>query len=108
KKLGKKGETLSMFLGRAHSEPEPVYSMVDAHYALCRNEFIGAFKRHIPNCSESQYQWYFEFMLSLIVCFLTRNKPVIARYSMKSDWDVDDVTACLVAFCATGMAKEHS
>src|SRR5690349_17910018 len=33
KKMGKKGETLSMFLGRAQTEPEPVYSLVDSHYA---------------------------------------------------------------------------
>lgn len=103
KKMGKKGETLSMFLGRAQTEPEPVYSLVDSHYAACRDEFIEAIKRFVPDLSEAEYQWRFEFMLSLIVCFLTRHKPVKARYSKELEWSPEDVSATLSSFCLAGM-----
>jgi len=103
KKMGKKGDVLSMFLGRAQTEPEPVYSLVDSHYLACRNEFIDAFKKFIPNLSEGEYQWRFEFMLSLIVCFLTRNKPVRLRYTQDTDWTPQNVTESLVEFCGRGM-----
>lgn len=103
KKMGKKGETLSMFLGRAQTEPEPVYSLVDSHYAACRDEFIEAIKRFVPDLSEADYQWRFEFMLSLIVCFLTRHKPVRARYSKENEWSPEYVAATLSSFCLAGM-----
>ena len=106
KKMGKKGETLSMFLGRAHTEPEPVYSLVDSHYADCRNQFISAIARFVPGLSEEEYQWRFEFMLSLIVCYLTRQTHVRARYTSHTkdtNWSPVDVTATLVDFCAKGM-----
>ncbi len=103
KRMGKKGDTLSMFLGRAHSEPEPVYSLVDSHYAACRRQFIAAFRRFIPELSEAEYQWRFEFMLSLIVCFLTRHRPVRLRYTKDTDWKPEEVTLSLIDFCLKGM-----
>ncbi len=108
KKMGKKGDTLSMFLGRAHTEPEPVYSLIDGHYAACRNQFIDAFRRFVPDLTEAEYQWRFEFMLSLIVCFLTRHKPVRMRYTNETDWKPEDVTLSLIDFCVKGISKEHS
>jgi AcrR family transcriptional regulator len=106
KSLGKKGETLSLFLGRAQTEPEPVFSMVDKHYAACRNEFIDAFRAVVPGLPEGEYQWRFEFMLSLIVCFLTRNQPILQRYSNSGNWEPADVTERLVGFCAAGFKAE--
>lgn len=100
--LGKKGETLSLFLGRSQTEPEPIYSMVDKHYAECRNRFIDAFKKILPGLSEEDYHWRFEFMLSLIVCFLTRQKQIRARYETKHDWDPDEAVARMIAFCEAG------
>ncbi|HIA54489.1 MAG TPA: TetR/AcrR family transcriptional regulator [Candidatus Melainabacteria bacterium] len=108
KKLGKKGETLSTFLGRAQTEPEPVYSLVDRHYAACRNKFIEAIERFVPGLTEADYQWRFEFMLSLIVCFLTRHKPVRARYSKDTDWNPADVTSTLIGFCLPGITGSPS
>jgi AcrR family transcriptional regulator len=101
--LGSKGETLSLFLGRAQTEPEPVYSMVDKHFAACRDEFIAAFKRVLPGLSTADYQWRFEFMLALIVAFLTRQKPIRARYGDKGAWHAEPVVSRLVDFCAAGM-----
>src|ERR1051326_5033895 len=99
KQLGKKGDTLSLFLGRAQTESEPIYSMVDRHYANCRNEFIAAFRRLLPGLPEADYQWRFEFMLSLIVCFLPRQQPIRRRYSKLEDWDADEAIARLISFC---------
>jgi AcrR family transcriptional regulator len=110
KKMGKKGDVLSMFLGRAQTEPEPVYSLIDEHYQACRNEFIDAFRKFNPDLQEGQYQWHFEFMLSLIVCFLTRHKPVRLRFTEDKDWEPETVTESLVEFCLngmTGLSKEH-
>lgn len=103
KKMGKRGETLSLFLGRAHTEPEPVFSLVDKNYAECRNQFINAFRRFRPNLTDADYQWHFEFMLSLIVCFLTRQKHVILRYSRDANWEPSTVAERLVSFCLQGM-----
>lgn len=103
KKLGKKGEALSQFLGRAQSEAEPVASIVDRHYAFCRQQFLLAFDRVLPHLDSAEKHWYFEFMLSLIVCFLTRQKIIHKRYSKDSDWDTEEVTVRLVAFCQAGM-----
>lgn len=101
-KMGKKGDSLSLFLGRTQTEPEPIYSMVDKHYSHCRDRFINAFKKVLPGLSEEDYQWRFEFMLSLIVCFLTRQKQIRARYDKKSDWDADEAIARMIAFCQAG------
>src|SRR5688572_9121803 len=107
KKLGKRGESLSLFLGRAHTETEPVYSLVDAHYAACREEFIDAFRKLKPGLSEADYQWCFEFMISLIVCFLTRQKVIRQRYSGTSDWKPDLVIVRLVNFCEAGILRSE-
>lgn len=107
KKMGKKGEVLSMFLGRAQTEPEPVFSLIDDHYQACRNEFINAFRKFLPDLEEGEYQWYFEFMLSLIVCFLTRHIPVRLRYTNDRDWEPEPVTGSLVEFCLKGMGKKN-
>lgn len=103
KKMGAKGETLSMFLGRCQSEPDPVYSLVDEHYAACRDEFIEAFRVVVPGKSDAEYQWRFEFMLSAIVMFLTRNKYIRRRYTSSTSWQVEEVVAMLIGFCAPGM-----
>lgn len=103
--LGQKGESLSLFLGRCHSEPEPIFSMVDKHFASCRNEFIEAFRRVRPDQEEAQYQWHFEFMLSLIVNYLTRQKYIKKRYHPEKTETADSVIAMLVNFCLNGMSR---
>lgn len=105
KSLGKKGETLSLFLGRSQTEPEPVYSMVDKNFAACRDQYIEAFKKLNLCVSDSDGQWKFEFMLSLIVCFLTRQKPIRERYSDTDDWQIDEVLERLTLFCTHGFGK---
>ncbi len=100
--LGKKGETLSLFLGRSQTEPEPLFSLVDKHYKFCRDQFISAFKQAVPGLTDEDYHWRFEFMLSLIVCFLTRQKQIRSRYETKSDWDPDEAIARMIAFCESG------
>ncbi|MBY0551787.1 MAG: TetR/AcrR family transcriptional regulator [Candidatus Obscuribacterales bacterium] len=105
KSMGNKGETLSLFLGRSQTEPEPVYSMVDKNFAACRDQYIAAFKKLDPSITESEGQWRFEFMLSLIVCFLTRQKPIRQRYSDTEDWKIDDVLERLTLFCTHGLSK---
>jgi AcrR family transcriptional regulator len=102
-RLGKKGEILSLFLGRAQTEPDPVYSLIDKHYADCRNRFIAAFRQLTPGLTESDYQWNFEFMLSLIVCFLTRQKPIRKRYEDNKDWNANEVIERLISFSQAGM-----
>jgi AcrR family transcriptional regulator len=104
--LGKKGETLSLFLGRSQTEPEPVYSMIDQHYAECRNQFIAAFKQMNPGKSEAEYQWRFEFMLSLIVCFLTRQRQIRQRYENRDNWNLEEVVSRLIDFCCRGFAAD--
>jgi AcrR family transcriptional regulator len=105
KSMGKKGESLSMFLGRAHTESEPAFSLVDRHYAACRNEFIAAFRKLLPRLSEADLHWCFEFMLSLIVCFLTRQKVIRQRYAEPADWKPDAVVSRLVNFCEAGFMR---
>lgn len=100
-----KGETLSLFLGRMQTEPEPVYTMIDPHFAACRTEYIRSFKAIVPGLDEAEYQWRFEFMLSLIVTFLTRQKMIYARYTKKKDWEPNEVVARLVAFCEAGLKQ---
>jgi AcrR family transcriptional regulator len=105
KKMGERGASLSMFLGRAHTEPEPAFSLVDRHYAACRNEFIAAFRKLLPRLSDADLHWCFEFMLSLIVCFLTRQKQIRGRYSESADWKPDAVVLRLVSFCEAGFVR---
>jgi AcrR family transcriptional regulator len=99
--LGAQGQVLSMFLGRAQTEPEPAYSLMDPQFAACRDEFIAAFRRLQPDESEASLHWRFEFMLSLIVCYLTRQTFIRARYEEADDTDAVDR---LVTFCARGMS----
>lgn len=101
--MGAKGQSLSLFLGRCHSEPEPIFSMVDKHFASCRNEFIDAFRKIDPVKSEAQYQWHFEFMLSLIVNYLTRQTFIRKRYSESEPQTAEQVIDMLVKFCVGGM-----
>ncbi len=108
KKMGKRGETLSLFLGRAQTEPEPVYSLVDKNYEACRNEFIEAFKQVTPGLSDADYHWRFEFMLSLIVCFLTRQNPIRRRYNDEGEWQPGEVVNRLIDFCSRGFQSETS
>ncbi|MBX9573250.1 MAG: TetR/AcrR family transcriptional regulator [Candidatus Obscuribacterales bacterium] len=102
--MGAKGEKLSLFLGRCHSEPEPIFSLVDAHFASCRDEFIEAFRTLDSSQSEASYQWRFEFMLSLIVNFLTRHKSIMQRYQTETDWNALEVVDMLCQFCMHGMS----
>jgi AcrR family transcriptional regulator len=101
--LGEKGEVLSQFLGRAQTEPEPIYSVIDKHFAECRNEYLRAFRKLMPGLTDADYQWRFEFMLSLIVAFLTRQKMIRARYSKAKDWKPSEVIERLVSFAEPGM-----
>lgn len=107
KSMGTRGESLSLFLGRAHLEPEPVYSLVDKNYAACRNAFIQGFRQVTPGLTEPDYQWRFEFMLSLIVCFLTRQTPIRQRCSNADDWQPADVLDRLIEFCSCGMTSNQ-
>jgi AcrR family transcriptional regulator len=101
--MGKRGETLSLFLGRGQTEPDPVYSMIDKHYSACRNEFISAFRKLVPDMRNADYQWRFEFMLSLIVTFLTRQKYIRARYTTAKDWKPEEVLLRLITFAEAGI-----
>ena len=103
--LGEKGEKLSLFLGRCHSEPEPIFSMVDKHFASCRNEFIDAFRKLDTTQEAATYHWQFEFMLSLIVNFLTRHKNIMQRYQQGTDWNAEEVVDMLSDFCLHGMNR---
>lgn len=103
KMMGDKGATLSLFLGRAQTESSSVSSLRDAYFADCRNAFLDAFRILVPGLTEADYHWRFEFMLSLIVCFLTRNSEIQRRYSKEADWQIDEVVSRLVAFCGPGI-----
>lgn len=103
KNRGKTGETLAQFLGRAQMEPEPVYSLVDKNYSVCREKFIDALRRLTPALGDADYEWRFEFMLSLIVCFLTRQKLIRDRYQDRGEWSVEEVVERLTSFCEAGM-----
>lgn len=102
KGLGQKGETLSLFLGRAQTEPDPIYSLIDRQFSACRDEFIKAFRQLLPGLSEGDYQWRFEFMLALIVSVLNRQKMIRKRYTDDPDWEPNEVVERLVRFCAAG------
>ncbi|MBY0358842.1 MAG: TetR/AcrR family transcriptional regulator [Candidatus Obscuribacterales bacterium] len=103
KSMGKRGATLSLFLGRCQTEQEPIYSMIDKHFAPCRDQFLLAMRQVLPGLSKKDYHWNFEFMLSLIVCFLTRQQVISKRYTANENWQVDDVVSRLVGFCTAGM-----
>lgn len=103
KSKGVQGEALSMLLGRAQTEPEPVFSMVDKHYAVCRSRYINAFRHVLPKATDAELHWYFEFMLSLIVCFLTRQSPIRKRYGDKDNWSAEEAIERMVNFCESGM-----
>ncbi len=105
KGLGQEGETLSLFLGRAQMEPEPVYSLVDKNFSTCRNEYIKAFRQLIPGCQIADYQWDFEFMLSLIVCFLTRRNLIERRYNAGDSWDPDEAVERLTICCSAMLRR---
>lgn len=103
KSKGAEGEQLSLLLGRAQTEPEPVFSLVDKHYRNCREEFIAAFRGCMPQASDEELNWHFEFMLSLIVCFLTRQVSIRQRYGGAENWSADEAIARMVSFCQCGM-----
>lgn len=103
KSLGAKGDMLALFLGRAQTEPDPIYTLIDKHYSYCRNQFIDAFRDLLPGRTDAEYQWQFEFMLSMIVCFLTRQKPIRKRYEDSDEWDIDETIDRLIRFCEAGM-----
>ena len=105
KSKGVEGEQLSLLLGRAQTEPEPIFSLVDKHYSNCREEFLKAFRTITPTASDEKLNWHFEFMLSLIVCFLTRQDSIRKRYSGADDWSADEAIARMVAFCESGMGS---
>lgn len=102
KGLGEKGETLSLFLGRAQTEPDPIYSLIDRQFSNCRDEFIKVFREVFPGLTEADYQWRFEFMLALIVAVLNRQKMIRRRYTEETDWDANEVIERLVRFCQAG------
>lgn len=105
KSKGAEGEQLSLLLGRAQTEPEPVFSLVDKHYRNCREEFIAAFRVCIPQASDEELNWHFEFMLSLIVCFLTRQVSIRQRYGGAENWSAEEAIARMVSFCQCGMTS---
>ncbi|HEY9757396.1 MAG TPA: TetR/AcrR family transcriptional regulator [Oculatellaceae cyanobacterium] len=103
KDKAKSGQTLALFLGRMQIEPEPIFSKVDVHFVDCRNRFVNAYRDCLPNASEADLQWYFEFMLSLIVSFLTRQEHVRKRYADPMDWSADEAIQRMIRFCLNGM-----
>ena len=105
KARGKSGKTLALFLGRMQTEPDPIFSLIDNHFADCRNQFIEAFRRCMPTATEADLQWHFEFMLSLIVCFLTREFQIQKRYASPQDWTPEEAIRRMISFCQSGMSK---
>ncbi|HEY9789007.1 MAG TPA: TetR/AcrR family transcriptional regulator [Candidatus Obscuribacterales bacterium] len=100
------GQSLGLFLGRMQTEPEPIFSRVDQHFAACRNCFISAFRECLPRASEADLQWYFEFMLSLLVSFLTRQAYIRERYADPTDWSPDEASERMTRFCLSGMGRK--
>jgi AcrR family transcriptional regulator len=99
---GEAGKTLALFLGRMQTEPEPVFSIVDRNFAQCRALFIDAFRKCLPDATEAQLHWKFEFMLSLIVCFLTRQAEIRKRYADNSEWIAEAAAEQMIGFCLSG------
>ena len=106
KTKGRKGQTLGLFLGRMQTEPDPIFSLVDMHFAFCRERFIEAFRKCLPAATEADLQWNFEFMLSLIVTFLTRQNQIRKRYSAASDPGSDEPVERMTRFCLSGMQTD--
>lgn len=104
-KKAKSGKTLALFLGRMQTEPEPIFSLVDKHIAECRRRFIEAFRQCMPTATEADLQWNFEFMLSLIVCFLTRQTEIRKRYADSQDWTPEQAAERMIRFCEAGMLR---
>jgi AcrR family transcriptional regulator len=103
KSKGRAGETLALFLGRIQTEPEPVFSLVDKNFAECRNRFIDAFRTCLPEATDEDLHWNFEFMLSLIVTCLTRQAQIRQRYTSKTSWTPEETAERMVRFCEAGM-----
>jgi AcrR family transcriptional regulator len=103
KSKGRGGQTLALFLGRIQTEPEPVFSLVDKNFADCRDRFIDAFRACLPQATEEDLHWKFEFMLSLIVTFLTRQAEIRKRYTSEPTWTPQDTAERMVRFCEAGM-----
>ena len=103
KARGKSGEILALFLGRMQNEPDPIFSIVDNHFSVCRNNFIDAFRKCLPEAAEADLQWSFEFMLSLIVSFLVRQAYIRKRYADPMDWTPQAASERMIRFCLSGM-----
>lgn len=103
KTKAKSGKPLALFLGRMQTESEPIFSLVDKHFAECRRRFIEAFRQCMPAATEADLQWNFEFMLSLIVCFLTRQAEIRKRYADSQDWTPEQAAERMIRFCESGM-----
>jgi AcrR family transcriptional regulator len=103
KSKGRAGETLAQFLGRIQTEPEPVFSLVDQNFAECRNRFIDAFRACLPEATDEDLHWNFEFMLSLIVTCLTRQMEIRKRYTTKTSWTPEETAERMVRFCEAGI-----
>ncbi len=103
KSRARAGQTLGLFLGRVQTEPDPIFSIVDKQFAGCRQRFVEAFRRCSPSATEADLQWNFEFMLSLIVCFLTRQSEIRKRYADPSDWTPQEAGERMIKFCESGM-----
>lgn len=100
------GSVLGLFLGRMQTEPEPIFSKVDRHFAACRSKFIDAFRKVYPDAKEADLHWNFEFMLSLIVCFLTRQQQIRQRYADPLDWSPDEACGRMISFCINGFQPQ--
>lgn len=105
---GEAGAVLGLFLGRMQTEPDPIFSIVDRHFAICRGRFINAFRKLFPHASEADLQWNFEFMLSLIVCFLTRQEQIRQRYADPHEWTPEEATKRMILFCQSGFAEARN
>jgi len=103
KSKGKSARTLALFLGRMQTEADPIFSIIDRQFSECRSRFIEAFRECLPKASEAELQWQFEFMLSLIVCFLTRQTEIRKRYGDFSDWAPEVASRQMIDFCLGGM-----
>lgn len=103
KAKGTEGEILALFLGRMQTEPEPIFSIVDEQFADCRDRFIEAFRVCLPKATPRELHWKFEFMLSLILCFLTRQNQIRKRYNDHKDWTVTGAATDMINFCLNGM-----
>jgi AcrR family transcriptional regulator len=102
--VGKKGRTLSLFLGRIQAEVEPVADLVDRHFAACRDAFVAALARALPHRPAAAHQWHFELMVGSIVCFLTRGALIRRRIAAPAEWKAEPAVEMLVGFALNGIA----